>query len=79
MVLKEEKVLVTSGKKRGSVREETNAVSGTSVVIVQNRHQKPLHPLSHQHQEVELRREKIASEAKASLGSPTDSRARYLH
>ena len=36
--------------KKGSVREETNAVSGTTT-IVQNRHQKPLHPLSHQQQE----------------------------
>ena len=28
------------------------------VMIVKNRHQKPLHPVSHQHQEVEVRREK---------------------
>ena len=31
--------------KKGSVREETNAVSGTTVMSVQNEHQKPLHPL----------------------------------
>ena len=36
---------------------------------------KPLHPLSHQHQEVEARREKGASEAGARLGRPIDSRA----
>ena len=44
--------------KKGSVREETNAVSGTTFISVQNTHQKPLHPLNHQHQEVEVRREK---------------------
>ena len=62
--------------KRTVVREETNAVSDTTVVSVQNRHQKPLHPLSHQHQEVEVRREKGTSEAAVRLGSPTDSRAK---
>ena len=52
-----------SGVERGKeicyqwVREETNAVSSTRVMSVQNRHRKPLHPLSHQ-QEVEVRREK---------------------
>ena len=39
MVLKEEEVFVTSGKKKVSVREETNAVSGTRVTI--DRAQKP--------------------------------------
>ena len=43
---------------------------------LQNRHQKPLHPLSHQLQEVEVRREKGASEAGIRLGSPIDSRAK---
>ena len=38
-----------------SVREETNAVSGTTVMNVQHRQ---LHPVSHQHKEVEVRREK---------------------
>ena len=61
---------------RGSVREETNAVSGTTGLGVQYRHQKPLHPLSHQHQEVEVRREKGASEAGVRLGRPIDSRAK---
>ena len=42
---------------------------------VQNRHQKPLHPLSHQHKEEEVRREEGTSEAGARLGSPIDSRA----
>ena len=71
-----EKEFAISGKQKGSVREETNAVSGTRVMIVQNRHQKPLRPLSHQHQEEEVHREKGASEAEASLGSPTDRRAK---
>ena len=43
---------------------------------VQNRHQKPLHPLNHQHKEVEVRREKGASEAGVRLGSFLDSRAK---
>ena len=48
--MKEEKVYFTSGKKKASARRETNAVSGMRVMIVhQNRHQNPLHPLSHQH------------------------------
>ena len=34
MALKEEKVLVTSGKKKASVRKETSAVSGMRVTIV---------------------------------------------
>ena len=76
MALREEKIFAFSGKQKVSVRGEINAVSDTRVMIVQNRHQKPLHPLSHQHQEVEVRREKGASEAEASLGSSTDSRAK---
>ena len=76
MALKEEKEFAISGKQKVSGREETNAVSSTRVMIVKNRHQKPLHPLSHQHQEVEVRREKGASEAEASVGSPIDSGAK---
>ena len=45
------------------------AVSGTTVVGVQNQH---LKPLSHQHKEVEVRREKGTSEARVRLGSPID-------
>ena len=47
-----------------------------TVMVVKNRHQKPLHPLSHQHQEVEVRREKGASEAGVRRGKPIDSRAK---
>ena len=75
VVLKEDKEFAISGKHKGSVREETSAVSGTTVMSVHNRHQKPLHPLSHQHQEVEVRRENGASEAGVCLGSSLDSRA----
>ena len=49
---------------------------GKEVRTSGNRHQKPLRPLSHQHQEEEVHREKGASEAEASLGSPTDRRAK---
>ena len=59
-----------------SVREETSVVSGTMKMNVQNRHQKPLHPLTHQHKEVEERRGKRASEARVHLGSSLDSRAK---
>ena len=64
--------------KKSSVREETTAVSGTTVISVQNRHQKPLHPLTHQHQEVEVRRGKRTSEVGVHLGSSLDSCADHL-
>ena len=76
MVLKEDKEFATSGRQKDSVREETNAVSSTTVMSVQYRHRKPIHPLSHQHIEADVRREKGASQPEASLGSPTDSRAK---
>ena len=68
MLLKEEKEFAISGKQKGSVREETSAVSGTIVMNVQNLHQKPLHLLSHQHQEVDVRREKGASLGRSPSG-----------
>ena len=46
---KGDKEFANNGKQKGSVREETSVVSGTTKISVQNRHQKPLHPLSHQH------------------------------
>ena len=76
MALKENKEFAISGKQKDSVREETNAVSGIRIMSVQNQFQKPLRALSHQHQEAEVRRVKGASEAEASLGIPTDSRAK---
>ena len=50
--------LLSVESKKVSVREETNADSDTRVMIVQKRHRKPLYPLSHQHQEVAVCREK---------------------
>ena len=76
MVLKGEREFAIHGKQKGSVRDETNAVSGTTVMNVQNRRRKPLHPLSHQHQEEEVRREKGAPEVGVRLGSPNDNRAK---
>ena len=60
VALKEDKEFAISVEQKDSVREETNAVSGTTVMSVQNPHQKPLHPLNHQHEEVEVRRGKEA-------------------
>ena len=76
VVLKEDKENAINGKQKDSVREETNVVSGTMKISVRNQHQKPLHPLSHQHKEmVEVRREKETSEARVRLGRPIDSGA----
>ena len=75
MVLKGDKEFAINGKQKNSEGEETNAVSSTTVMSVQNRHQKPLHPLSHQHQEAEVRREKGTSEAGVRLRNSIDSRA----
>ena len=63
-------------REKGSVRMETNVVSGMRVTIVQDRHPKPRRPLLHQLQkrEEEGRREAETSEAEASLGSSIDSR-----
>ena len=56
MALKEEKVLVTSGKKKASVRKVTDAVSGMRVTIVRNKNQntKQPHLLSPRCHEVEV-------------------------
>ena len=70
MVLNEDKEFAINGKPKDSVRED----SGTTVMSVRNRHHKPLQ--SNQHQEVEGRREKGASEAGVRLGRPIDSRAK---
>ena len=64
-----------NGKQKDSVRGETNAVSSTTMMSVRNQHQKPLHPLSHQRKEVEVRWEKGTSEAGVRPGSSRDSRA----
>ena len=62
VVLKEDKENAINGKQKDSVREETSVVSGTMKISVQNRRQKPLHPLN-QHKEVEVHRRERTSEA----------------
>ena len=52
-VLKEDKENAINAKQKDSDREETSVVSGTMKISVQNRLQKSLHPLNHQHKEVE--------------------------
>ena len=75
-VLEEDRENVINGQQKDSVREETSVVSGTMRISVQIRHQKPLHPLNHQHKEVEVRRGKRTSTAGVRLGSSLGSRAK---
>ena len=72
MALKRDKEFAINGRQKGSVRKETNAVSGTTVMSVQKQQQKPLHLQIQQHKEEEVRREKGSSEVGVDLGSPTD-------
>ena len=46
MALKEEKVFVTRGKGKASVRKETNAVSGMRVTIVAREMGSPRHAIN---------------------------------
>ena len=62
-MLKEDKENAINGKQKDSVREETSVVSGTIKISVQNQHPKPLHPLNHQHKEIDVHRGKRTSEA----------------
>ena len=75
VVLKEDQENAINGKQKDSVREETSVVSCTMRISVQSRHQKPVHPVNHQHKEVEVRRGKRTSEAGVHLGSLLDRRA----
>ena len=56
-------------KEKGSARREIDAVSSMRVTIVQNRHRKPHHPLSHKirKHDAEVCREKEMPEAEAHL------------
>ena len=76
VVLKEDKENAINGEQKDSVRQETSVVSGTMKISVQNRHQKQLQHLNHQHKEVEVRRGDGTSEAGVHLGSSFDSRAK---
>ena len=53
VALKEDKEFAINGELKVSVREETSVVSSTTVMSVQYRHQKPIHPVTHQNKEVE--------------------------
>ena len=78
MALKEEKLQVTSGKKKASVRKETSAVSGMSVTIVpKNQNTLPPHLLSHPSHEVEVCRRKEVSKAKGNHGAIPRQPCRY--
>ena len=82
--MKEEKISVTSGKKKATVRKETVAVSATKPKIVR-KNQNTLPPLllSQPYHEVEVCRGREVSEAKVTMGPFFDNRAdtkeRYLH
>ena len=68
VALKEEKVLVTSGKKKASVRKETNTVSGMRATIVhKNQTTLPPHILSHPCHEVEVCRGRGVSDSNVTL------------
>ena len=62
------------------VFQETNVVSGTMKISVQNRNQKPHHCLNHQHKEVKVNRGERTSVAGVHLGSSVQRLLeRYLH
>ena len=76
MALKEEKVFVTSKKKKASVRMGTNAVSGMRVTIARkNQNTLPPHFPSHPSHEVEVCRRKEVSKAKVTMLTFSDNRA----
>ena len=70
------KVIVTSGKKKASVRKETGAVSVTRPKIVpKNQNTLPPRLLSQPYHEVEVCRGREVSEAKVTMGPFFDNRA----
>ena len=76
VALKEEKVPVARGKKKASVRKETNAVSGMRVTIVpKNQTTMPPHLPSHPFHKVEVCRRKEVSKAKVTMVPFSDKRA----
>ena len=76
MALKEEKVFVTSGKKKSSVRKETVAVSATIPKIVRkNQNTLPPHLPSQPFHEVEVCGRGEAFEAKNAMVPFSDNRA----
>ena len=76
MALKEEKVHVTSGKKKASLRKETVAVSATkSKIVRKNLNTLPPHLLSQSCHDVAVCRRREVSEAKITMGPFFDNRA----
>ena len=74
--LKEEKVSVTSGKKKAGVRKETGAVSATRPKIVRkNQNTLPPRFLSRPCHEVEVCRGREVSEANVTMGPFFDNGA----
>ena len=74
--LKEEKVSITSRKKKASVRKETDAVSGRRPKIVRkNQNTVPARLLSQPYHEVEVCRGREVSEAEVTMGPFFDNRA----
>ena len=67
MALKEDKVPATSGKKKASVRKETNAVSGMRVTIVRTNQTTMPHLLRHPCHEDEVCRRREVSKAKETM------------
>ena len=75
VALKEEKVLVTSGKEKASVRKETVAVSASIPKIVRkSQNTLPPHLPSKPFHEVEVCQRRKASEAKVSMDPFFDNR-----
>ena len=79
VALKEEKVLVISGKKKAIVRRETSGVSSMRVTIVHNKNRTRMleHLLSHQWHEVEVCRGKEVSKGKSNPGIILRQPCRY--
>ena len=79
MALKEEKVFVTSGKKKASVRKETNAVSGMRVATVRkNQNTKPPHLPSLRCHEVEVCRRKRSVRGRSQTDRIIRQSCRYF-
>ena len=75
-MLKEEKVSVTSGKKKGQCSQGDVAVSATKPEIVRkNQNTLPPHFLSQPYHEVEVGRRREVSEGKVTMGLFFDNRA----
>ena len=76
MALKDEKVPVTSGKEKASVRKETDAVSGMRPKIVpKNQNTLPPRLSSHPCHEVDVCRGREVSQEKVTMGPFFDNRA----